>query len=61
MDSEKITRAIYGLFSAVPMSSNYHDKELDLATSVCDMNGLLLQSPGDRFEKHHAGDALGLL
>ena len=43
------------------MSSNYHDKELDLATSVCDMNVPLLQSPGDRFERHHAEGALFLL
>ena len=35
LDWEKIARAIYGIFSAVPMSSNYHDKELDLATAVC--------------------------
>ena len=61
LDWDKITRAAYGLFSAVPMSSKYHDKELDLATSVCDMNGLLLQLPGDRFERHHAEDALWLL
>ena len=60
MDWGKITRAIYGLFSAVPISSNYHDKELDHATSMCDMNVLLLQSPGDRFGKHHAEDALWL-
>ena len=43
------------------MSSNYHAKELDLATSVCDINVLLLQSPGDRFERRHAEDALWLL
>ena len=42
LDWDKIIRAIYGLFSAEPMSSKYHDKELDLATSVCDMNVLLL-------------------
>ena len=42
------------------MSTNYHDKGLDLATSGCDMSMLLLQSPGDRFEKHHAEDALWL-
>ena len=61
LDWVEITRAIYGLFSAVPMSSNYHDKELNLATSVCDMDVLLLQSPGDRFERHHAEEALWLL
>ena len=61
LDWDKIARAAYGLFSSVPMSSNYHDKELDLATSACDMSALLLQSPGDRFERRHAEDALWLL
>jgi len=42
LDWDEIARAVYGLFPAVPMSSNYYDKELDLATSVCDINGLLL-------------------
>ena len=42
LDWNKTARAVYGLFSAVPMSLNYHEKELDLATAVCDMNGLLL-------------------
>ena len=40
-DWYKIPRAIYGPFSAVPMSSTCHDRELDLATSVCDMGVLL--------------------
>ena len=43
------------------MGTNYHDKELDLATSVCDMNAPLLQSPGHRFEKRDAEEALWLL
>ena len=43
------------------MSSNYHDKELVLATLVCDMNGLLLQAPGERFRRRDAEDALGLI
>ena len=43
------------------MSSNYHYKELDLATMVCDMNGLLLQAPGDRFGRRDAEDTLGLI
>ena len=61
MDWEKITRATYGLFSSVPMSTNYHDKELDIASSVCEKSVLLLQSLGDRFEKHDADGALWLL
>ena len=40
------------------MGMNYHGKELDLATAVCDKNLLLLQSPGDRFEKRDAERAL---
>ena len=43
------------------MSTNYHDKELVLATSVYDKGVLLLQSPGDRFEKRDAEGALWLL
>ena len=61
LDWDKITKAFYGLFSAVPMSSNYHDKKLDLAIKVCDMNGLLLQAPGDRSGRRDAEDALGLI
>ena len=57
----KIKRAAYGVFSSVPISTNYHDKELDLATSACDKNFFLLQSPGDRFEKRVAETALWLL
>ena len=43
------------------MSTNHHEKELDLATSVCDKNVLLLQSPGDRFEKRDAEGSFWLL
>ena len=61
LDWDKIARAVYGLFSAVPMGLNYRDKELDLATTVCDMNGLLLQAPGGRFGRRDAEGALGLI
>ena len=43
------------------MSTNYHDMELDLATLVCEKSALLLQSPGDRFEKRDAEGDLWLL
>ena len=43
------------------MSSTYHDKELDLATTVCDMNGLLLQATGGRSRRRDAEGALGLI
>ena len=43
------------------MSTNCHDKELDLATSVCDKNAILLQPPGDRFEKRDAEEVPWLL
>ena len=43
------------------MSTNYHDKELGLATSVCDKNVFQLQFPGARFEKRDAEKALWLL
>ena len=46
------------MFSSVPIGLNYHDKELDLATSAGDKNVLLLQSPGDRFEKRDAEGSL---
>ena len=42
LDWDKTTRATYGFFSAVLMSPNYHDKELDLAKSVYDKNDLNL-------------------
>ena len=41
LDWGKIARAVNGLSSAVPMGLNYRDKDLDLATTECDMNGLL--------------------
>ena len=43
------------------MSLNYRDKDPDLTTTVCDMNGLLFQAPGDRFERRDAEGALGLI
>ena len=43
------------------MSLKYRDKELDLAATVCDMNGLLLQAPGDRSGRRDAEDALELI
>ena len=61
LDWEKITITTYGLFSSVPMSTSYHDKELDLGTCACDKNPLHLQSPGDRSEKRDAEEALWLL
>ena len=42
LDWDKIARAVYGLFAAVPMSLNYRDMDLNLVATVCDMNGLLL-------------------
>ena len=61
LDWDKIARAVYGLFSAVPMSLNYRDRDLDLVATVCDMNGLLLQAPGERFERRDVESALGLI
>ena len=61
LDWDKITRATYGLFPSVPMSTNYHDKEMDLATSFCNKDALLLQAAGDRIEKRDAEGVLWLL
>ena len=61
LDWDKIARAVYGLFAAVPMSLNYRDMDLDLVATVCDMNGLLLQAPGERFVKRDVEGALGLI
>ena len=61
LDWDKIARAVYGLFAAVPMSLNYRDRDLDLVATVCDMNGLLLQAPGERFARRDVESALGLI
>ena len=61
LDWDKIARAVYGLFAAVPMSLNYRDGGLDLVATVCDMNGLLLQAPGERFARRDVESALGLI
>ena len=61
LDWDKIARAVYGLFAAVPMSLNYRDMDLDLVATVCDMNGLLLQAPGERFVRRDVESALGLI
>ena len=58
LDCDMITRATHRHFSFVPMGTNYHDKELDLATAVCEKDHFLLQSPGDRFGMRGAEEAL---
>ena len=43
------------------MSTNYHDTELDLATTACEKNAPLFQSTGNRFDRRDAEGALWLL
>ena len=55
---DEITRALCGIYTALPVHSAYIDDELDLAKAITDKNNTALRNPCDLLKLAHADTAL---